>query len=54
MAQIIEENIVIRVSRLARDGGESSGVVTAEMLQALEQVAQELVGEAAIVEVAAA
>lgn len=54
MAQIIEENIVIKISRLARDGSDTKSVVTAETLQALEQVTQELVGSAAIVEIAQA
>ncbi len=50
MAQIIEENIVIKVSKLVKSGtGET--LVPEETLQALEQVAQELLGESVIVEV---
>ena len=50
MAQIIEENIVIKVSKLVKaSGGES--LVPEETLQALEQVAQELLGDSVIVEV---
>ena len=50
MAQIIEENIVIKVSKLVRTGGDES-LVPAETLQALEAVAQELLGDTVIVEV---
>lgn len=48
---MIEENIVIKVSRLVRDDAEAKPVVTAETLQALEQVTQELVGAKAVVEI---
>jgi hypothetical protein len=51
MAKIIEENIVIKISRLAKDGSDPAGSVTTETLQALEQVTQELVGDGAIVEI---
>ena len=50
MAQILEENIVIKVSKLVKTGAGES-LVTAETLQALEAVAQELLGDAVIVEV---
>ena len=50
MAQIIEENIVIKVSKLVKTGAGES-LVPEETLQALEQVAQELLGESVIVEV---
>lgn len=50
MAQIIEENIVIKVSKLVKaSAGEN--LVPEETLQALEQVAQELLGDSVIVEV---
>lgn len=50
MAQVIEENIVIKVSKLVKNGtGES--LVPDETLSALEQVAQELLGDGVIVEV---
>lgn len=50
MAQIIEENIVIKVSKLVKS---SSGdeLVTQDTLSALEAVAQELLGDSVIVEV---
>ena len=50
MAQIIEENIVIKVSKLVKTGA-GENLVPEETLQALEQVAQELLGESVIVEV---
>jgi hypothetical protein len=52
MAKIVEDIIVIKFSKLAKDG-DANGVstVTAEIQQALEQVAQELVGQSVIVEV---
>lgn len=50
MAQIIEENIIIKVSKLVKNGGEEN-LVPADTLAALEAVAQELLGESVIVEV---
>ena len=50
MAQIIEENIIIKVSKLVKNGSGES-LVPEETLQAIEQVAQELLGESVIVEV---
>lgn len=50
MAQIIEENIVIKVSKLVKNGS-GENLVPEETLQAIEQVAQELLGESVIVEV---
>jgi hypothetical protein len=50
MAQIIEENIIIKVSKLVKQSAGES-LVTNDTLQALEQVAQELLGDAVIVEV---
>lgn len=50
MAQILEENIIIKVSKLVKtSNGEQ--LVPQETLAALEQVAQELLGDAVIVEV---
>jgi hypothetical protein len=50
MAHIIEENIIIKVSKLVKtNSGEQ--LVTAETLGAIEAVAQELLGDAVIVEV---
>ena len=50
MAKIIEENLVIRVSKLVRDSSEES-LVPDEALRNLEQVTQELLGDTVIVEV---
>lgn len=50
MAQIIEENIVIKVSKLVRAGTQET-LVPQETVEALEQVAQELFGSDVIVEV---
>lgn len=51
MAVIHEEVLVIKVSKLVRDAADAPRLVTAETVSALEQVAQELVGEGVIVEV---
>ena len=50
MAQIVEENIVIKVSKLVKNGN-AENLVSEETVLALEQVAQELLGEGVIVEV---
>lgn len=50
MAQVLEENIIIKVSKLVKSGSKEI-IVTDETLQALEQVAQELLGDGVIVEV---
>lgn len=50
MAKILEENIVIKVSKLVKNGSDEN-LVPEETLQAIEQVAQELLGAAVIVEV---
>ena len=49
MAQILEETIVIKVSKLVKNGS-SQTLVPQETVEALEQVAQELLGDV-IVEV---
>ena len=52
MAQIIEDVIVIKFSKLVKNGeSEGSHIVGAEIQTALEQVAQELVGDSVIVEI---
>jgi hypothetical protein len=50
MAKIIEEIIVIKLSKLVKDDV-IQGIVTNDLQAALEQVAQELVGDSVIVEV---
>ncbi len=49
MAHIIEETIIIKVSKLVKAGSDT--LVPSETLDALEQVAQELLGDSVIVEV---
>ena len=44
MAKIIESNIVIKASLLVKDNVGVTNPVTEEILLALEQVAQELLG----------
>lgn len=53
MAKIVEETVVIKLSRLVKTGEKESKekMANADMISALEQVAQELVGDNVIVEV---
>lgn len=53
MAKIVEEVVVIKLSKLVKDNGSNkdSTLATDDLVVALEQVAQELVGDSAIVEV---
>ena len=52
MAKIIEDVLVIKFSKIVKDSeSEVSGIAGSEVQQALEQVAQELVGESVVVEV---
>lgn len=51
MAKIAETVVVLKFSKLVRDDQAQDSLVTAEVRAALEQVAQELVGDSIIVEV---
>jgi histone H3/H4 len=51
MAKIVEDVIVIKFSKLVKDGSDGQQLAGQEIQQALEQVAQELVGDSVIVEV---
>lgn len=52
MARIVEEILVVKFSKIVKDAEESSTELAgSEVQQALEQVAQELVGDAIVVEV---
>jgi len=51
MAKIISENIVITFSKIVKDSEEGSPIAGSDVQQALEQVAQELVGSGVVVEV---
>ena len=50
MAKIVEDVIVIKFSKIVKDSEEGSSVATSDVQAALEQVAQELVGDAVVVE----
>jgi hypothetical protein len=54
MAQIHEEVIVIKLSKLVKTGSDAGSLANEEIISALEQVVQELVGDSVIVEVEAA
>ncbi len=52
MAQILEENVLIKVSRLIKNSdSDAVPTVTGDMVESLEAVVQELVGTSAVVEV---
>jgi hypothetical protein len=52
MAKIIEDVIVIKFSKIAKDSeSDSMAIVSTDLQQALEQVAQELVGSNIVVEI---
>jgi hypothetical protein len=52
MAKIVEDVLVIKFSRIVKDNEDSSSsIVGPDVQSALEQVAQELVGSVAVVEV---
>ena len=51
MAKIQEEVVVIKFSKLIKDGDSAQLVATSDITTALEQVAQELAGAGVIVEV---
>lgn len=52
MAKILEQNIVIRFSKIVKDSKKSDeNVVDEELLASLEQVVQEIVGDSVVVEV---
>lgn len=54
MAKIVEEVIVIKLSRIVKDDTVASSIVSTELLSTLETVAAELTGEGVVVEAAAA
>ena len=51
MAKMIEDVLVIKLSKLVKDSEVSDQIVTEDIHSALEQVAQELVGNGVLVEV---
>lgn len=51
MARIYEETVVVKLSKLIKDTEVTPMIATKEVVTALEQVAQELVGEHVIAEI---
>ena len=51
MAKIIEDVLVIKFSKIVKDSEEGSTIAGSDVQAALEQVAQELVGDSVVVEV---
>lgn len=52
MAKIVEDVVVVKFSKIVKDNeSDSPEIVGADVAQALEQVAQELVGDSVVVEV---
>ena len=51
MAKMIEDVLVIKLSKLVKDSDSSENIVTEDIQVALEQVAQELAGNGVLVEV---
>lgn len=52
MAKIVEDIVIIKLSKLVKENNKDPDpIISTEQVQALEQVAQELVGDAVIIEV---
>lgn len=51
MAKMIEDVLVIKLSKLVKDSDSSESIVNEDIQTALEQVAQELAGSGVLVEV---
>lgn len=52
MAKIVEDVLVIKFSKIVKDGkSETPSIISSDIMAALEQVAQELAGDTVIVEV---
>ena len=52
MAKILEDVVLIKFSKIVKDSDkDSTGIAGPDVQQALEQVAQELVGDGIVVEV---
>jgi hypothetical protein len=54
MAKIVEDVLVIKFSKIVKDSEEGSTIAGSDVQAALEQVAQELVGDSVVVEVVSA
>ena len=51
MAKIVEDVIVIKFSKIVKDSDSTESAINGDVQTALEQVAQELVGDSVVVEV---
>ena len=52
MARIVEDVLIIKFSKIVKDNDpDTSGIASSDIQTALEQVAQELVGDSVVVEV---
>lgn len=51
MAKIVEDVLVLKLSKLVKDDAPDSVIANDDIQAALEQVAQELVGDGVIVEI---
>lgn len=51
MAKIVEDVLIIKFSKIVKDSEEGSSIASPDIQSALEQVAQELVGDSVVVEV---
>ena len=55
MAKIVEDVLIIKFSKIVKDSeSDVSGIAGSDVQEALEQVAQELVGDGVVVEVVTA
>lgn len=55
MAKIVEDVLIVKFSKIVKDSdADNSGLISSDIQTALEQVAQELVGESVVVEVVVA
>jgi len=51
MAKIVQDNIVINVSKIARDSDPEVKLVPAEVLAEIEQLVSALIGDGLVVEI---
>ena len=51
MAKIVTESIVITFSKIVKDNDAGTSITSTDIQAALEQVAQELIGDSVVVEV---
>ena len=51
MAKIVTESIVITFSKIVKDNDSGTNITSPDIQAALEQVAQELIGDSVVVEV---